>query len=144
MAKAKAAKAGKHKGKPSSDYDETTIGEMVQTSYGFIEDLFDPNKRATIKDAIWACEDDAELRDYLATKKIFWISKDVHIMVVDIETADIWPADIDDEWRDTDWYTLVLPPVPRRKLKGDTREDYADMQAWAAAWYHATNDGYGM
>lgn len=128
---------------PHKPYDEDEVGEVVQTNYEFLETLFDARKGAKLRRQLWGQANEARLRAFLRTKGIV-VPAGVRIMLVDIENArtKVQPPAIDPK-KDS-FYVLVLPPMPRRKTKDPTKKDYKEMQAWKSAWYHASNDGYGM
>jgi hypothetical protein len=117
------------------------VGSTVDNLHWFLDHLFDAGQQA-FRDQFFMLGNEAQLRDLLATNKIFIPATDpqtgnpIRLMIVDVEyarchhyDAPIVPA------RDL-FYLLVMPPVPR----------YYDpvMQNWESAWYHAIVDGYGM
>lgn len=130
--------AAVRKGRPADVYHPGQVGNSVQTNFDFLKKLFGPTHQE-LRNGLWNCKTEAELRNLLGDHGVT-VQPPTRIMVVDIENArsKVWGKDIDTA--SEDWYALILPPVPRRKQN----DEYADMQAWSAAWYHASNDGYGM
>lgn len=133
-------------GHPDKDWDEHKVGQDVQVGYNFLEKLFKAGTGAAIRNKIWkACAgpggSEAKLRKLLKnTYHLQWIPAGAHIMIVDIENARVWPSPLPAGWKQKNWYTLVLPPLPRRS--GST--EYKEERAWESAWYHAMADSYGM
>jgi hypothetical protein len=62
------------------------------------------------------------------------------MMLVDIENA-ITKSYINDPRKDP-FYVMVIPPDLRKKPSTDA--SYKEAQALSGAWFHATNDGWGM
>jgi hypothetical protein len=125
-------------GKPSKKYDEEKVGEVLQANYEFLEKLFGTDHK-TLRDELFAFEDEEELRARLADEGIP-TEKGVRIMLVDIEFARCKVCGDPINKSQEDWYVLVLPPKPRRS----TSAVHKEAMAWKSAWYHASNDGYGM
>jgi hypothetical protein len=123
---------------PADIYQPGQVGKAVQANFQFLHALFDANHQA-FRDKLVNCADETAARKMLGDNGLT-VPPPIRIMVVDIENArtKFWGKPIDPGTEE--WYVLVMPPVPRRKQNAD----YVDMQAWSAAWYHASNDGYGM
>lgn len=129
-------------GHPAKSWSEDKVGENVQLGYDFLDNLFDDVQGPQIRNAIFQCNSQAAMRTLLEdTYGLQWIPVNVNIMVLDIENARVWPTPIPNNFKDKNWYTLVLPPNPRRNPNNGV---YTDSVAWNAAWYHAMADGYGM
>jgi len=122
---------------PADVYQPGQVGKAVQANYDFLNQLFGANEKK-FRDALFNCADENAARKMLADNGLT-VPPPIRIMLVDIQYArtKTWgKIDTDSE----EWYVLVMAPKPQRKVNAD----YVDMQAWAAAWYHASNDGYGM
>jgi len=137
-------------------YQEYSVGKAVHTNYEFLENLWKEEKRwgkpkQTLRNFLYTRPTEQALRNALKREGID-VKRGVRIMLVDIERASAktfgLPGNPNTERRISptaeDFYVLVLPPKLRRKTIGLRKEDYLEMQAWSGAWYHATNDGYGM
>jgi len=127
---------------PKKPYYQAKVGQAIQTNYKFLADLWEGKPRGTpgqpLRDYLFTRPTEAAIRTALAAEGIE-VPGPIRIMLVDIEHArtkvygdPIKPTE--------DWYLLILPPVPRR----EPEEIYKEMQAWRGAYYHASNDGYGM
>ena len=112
-------------------------GAVSQEYYAFLMNkLWQPNGRQLRDELITASQ--GQLKEVLTANKIPF-DPNVKIVVVDLETARTNgfaanPSQVN-------FYTLVLPPEPRRN---GNEPHYKTMQGWAAAYYHAINDSYGM
>lgn len=137
-------------------YDEANVGKVVQTDYKFLNDLWNEEKlwgprdgERTLRDHLFALSDEAALRAALAAQGIVvdpppGSATPVRIMIVDIENARTKTYGTQINPGTDFFYVLVLPPKLRRQTEDPTKRDYMRMQAWSGAWYHASNDGYGM
>jgi hypothetical protein len=116
-----------------------TVQEAIRGNYKFLQKLFDPQTGAKLRKDLFNQKDEAGLRAFLGSQ---WLAvrPNVRLMLVDIENGQtkVYGSAIDPSKEE--WYVLVLPPVPRRSKD----PQYLDMQTWAEATFHATNDGYGM
>ncbi len=118
------------------DYSDR-VGSVAQTNFEFLmTELWGPGGRE-LRDRLIGM-DQAGLIQFLAEHKIEHIAGDT-ILVVDLETARTNKFDI--PVPTPAFYTLVLPPMPRRH---PNEPHYKQMQAWSAAYYHAVNESYGM
>jgi len=119
------------------DYSDK-VGTYAQINYEFLMNkLWSPAGRQ-IRDQFIAAPTQAALQALLTEYKIPF-EQNVRILVVDLETArtnGFSPNAAAD-----DFYTLVLPPSPRRH---PNEAHYREMQGWTSAHYHAINDSYGM
>jgi hypothetical protein len=137
-------------------YDEANVGKVVDTNYKFLNHLWSEEKlwgpsgqERTLRDHLFALSDEAALRAELALQGIKvdppgGSQTPVRIMLVDIENARTKTYGTAINAGSDLFYVLVLPPKLRRQTEDPSKEDYKRMQAWSGAWYHASNDGYGM
>src|SRR5262249_46661937 len=124
---------------PYKPYDPLKVGDAVEGNYWFLDKFFGPGGGAFRKSILAMNEN--QLRDELA-KYGLEIPKGVRLVVVDLETAVVRPADGNpiNPAQDT-FYQLVMPPTPRRH---PNNAQYKHDQQWEDAWYHAMVDSYGM
>lgn len=122
---------------PADIYQPGQVEKSVDTNYKFLHELFSNN--STLRSQLMGCKTEQDARTLLGNKGIT-VQPPIRIMVVDIESATTKTWDKPINPKTDSWYVLVLPPVPRRKPD----KSHTDAQAMLAAWYHASNDGYGM
>lgn len=119
------------------DYSDK-VGAYAQNNFEFLTKQLWSKGGARLRDRFIA----ADQRGLKALLRRFKIPFDPNmtIAVVDLETARTNGFDAQPPLRGR-FYTLVLPPLPRRNPK---EPHYQEMQAWTSAYYHAINDSYGM
>jgi hypothetical protein len=98
-----------------------SVGQQAQLFYNFLEAVYE-NPQVRID--LFAKPSEAAVKDYLQTTWGIIIPDEVRMMLVDIENV------------------LVIPPDLRKKPSTDA--SYKEAQALSGAWFHATNDGWGM
>jgi hypothetical protein len=118
-------------------------GDRAQTNYKFLDQLWekDPNLRRGVVEAARSSKNDPKQSgfvQYLAENglKLEFDTKDVSVLVVDCETAEI----VKPEPIKAKFYILFLPANPR----GGPGKGFKDTQQWAEAWYHAVRETGGM
>jgi hypothetical protein len=137
---------------PWKPYDEDTVGPLTEALYRFLHyHLFVPGDQ--VRGALMNAGNEGQLRMMLGQYGIFIPeridmndpnSAPLRIMLVDVQTANIWqepgrPINYNNDY----FYVLVMPPIPSNANYAG-QPGYQDMQAWESAWYHAIVDGYGM
>ena len=113
------------------------IGEITQSHYKFLNEKLWGANGAAVR-AQFLAADQEQLKTLLRENGIPFDLQNVRILVVDLENG---KTNGFDQALAQDFYTLVLPPRPRRH---STEVHYKEMQTWSAAYYHAINDSYGM
>ena len=126
------------------DYSDE-VGEYTQTNYEFLMTKLWGSTGRQVRDQFIAAPNQAALQALLTEYKIPF-DPNVRIAVVDLETARTnglseTKANAPAVPATDDFYTLVLPPAPRRHPQ---EPHYREMQGWTSAHYHAINDSYGM
>lgn len=117
----------------AGQYDDKTVGVDAQANYAFITRLFAADHQTLRASLTGAATEDAARQVLLANG--INVGKDTALLIVDVQNCTT------KQWRKSaNTYVLILPPVPTRSKA----PEYINLQAWASAWYHATNDGYGM
>jgi hypothetical protein len=131
-------------------YDQAKVGEVMQTNYRFLQNLFSEQKKwgpqgqeKTLRDFLLSCADEEKLRTALAAEGIN-IAAPVRIVLFDVETAKERKFDPPINVANDSFYVLVLPPTLRREPEMPRRLVYIESQSWTGAYYHAVSDGYGM
>jgi hypothetical protein len=114
-----------------------SVGQQAQLFYNFLEAVYE-NPQVRID--LFAKPSEAAVKDYLQTTWGIIIPDEVRMMLVDIENA-ITKSYINDPRKDP-FYVMVIPPDLRKKPSTDA--SYKEAQALSGAWFHATNDGWGM
>ena len=126
-------------GPTKPDYSEY-VGDYVQSNRKFLMRLWGDSGQS-IRDKWIRQKTQKDLRDLLFRDLNIKVSRDVNVMVVDIQNARSNPDPITFDPQKDKFYLLVLPPKP---VKNPGNEDYEMMQMWNSAYYHAVNDSYGM
>jgi hypothetical protein len=115
-----------------------TTGAQAQLFYTLLEAIYsDPQVRV----ALFNQQTEAALKNYLLTTWGIVIPDEVRMMLVDIENATC-KSYVSIEPAKDSFYVMVIPPDLRRKPSTDA--SYKEAQALSGAWFHATNDGWGM
>jgi len=114
-----------------------TIGQQAQLFYNLLEAIY---SNPLVRGDLFAQPSEAALKDYLLTTWGIAIPAEVRMMLVDIENART-KTYISDPGKEA-FYVMVIPPALRRKPSTD--DSYKEAQALSGAWFHATNDGWGM
>jgi len=117
-------------------YEPAKMGAYVQRNYAFLTKLFDSKVGPGLRQELWDMSE-ADLRLRIKAELDLDIPATVRVMVVDIENGRAKPAGMSEA---DVFYTLVLPPVPRKS----PTEEHKEASAWEGAWHHAIVDGYGM
>lgn len=135
--------------------DPARVGGSAQDILSFVHDLWDEETK--LRELLTTCKTQEQLRALV--RRLGEVPDYVQVVVFDAESGQGFEPERDRSQKY--FYPLVLPPRPRGGQNNQASveqgkmnqaheeydkntQSYVEMQAWAAAAYHAISDSLGM
>ncbi len=114
------------------------FSDLASNNYAFVKELWDTNRVPALRKELFDLNDRAAL-DRLLLPRGFEFPPNVEIVLVDIEGVRMKSFPHPTVAK-LSTYVLLLPPRPVNR----TDSDSIAMHTGLEAFFHASNDGYGM
>lgn len=114
------------------------FSDLASNNYAFVKELWDTNRTPALRTELFDAANRAALEALLKPRR-FEFPTHVEIVLVDIEGVRMKSFPHPSVPK-TSSYVLLLPPRPVKR----TDPNFIAMHTGLEAFFHASNDGYGM